>query len=389
MNRVRAALAANPLLVDAVIAVGLAALSLFAFVSGAPDVGPPGELTVALLLTESLPLVVRRRYPLAVMLVIVGATVVHIVTIPAGGELRSGLGMLVAVYTVAERLDRRTSLALTALTGLVIGFLIVQRAALPADLQGIIQTEVVLGVAWLVGDASRVRRLYTASLESQKALLEREREERDRLAVLEERERIARELHDAVTHHVSVVVIQAGGALRALDRRPEEARTALEAIDVTARQALTDMRRMIGILGEQEGQGPMPGLDRIGDLLEQVRAAGLAVELSIIGERRRLDPGVELSAYRIVQEALTNSLKHAGGGRARVSIHYAADALELSVEDERGTDAPPAVEPDHEGRGLLGMRERVAMFHGAFSAAATATGFRVTANLPIDGAPAS
>ena len=141
------------------------------------------------------------------------------------------------------------------------------------------------------------------------------------MAVVAERERIARELHDIVAHHVSVIVIQAGAALRAIDRRPEAARTAIEAVERTSREALADMRRMLGILGDgaptAEGAlAPMPGLDRLGQLVEEVRVAGLPVELSVQGERRPLDAGVELSAYRIVQEALTNVLKHARGARA-------------------------------------------------------------------------
>jgi signal transduction histidine kinase len=171
-----------------------------------------------------------------------------------------------------------------------------------------------------------------------------------------------------------------------IEMRPDEARVALEAIGATGRLALTDMRRMIGILGEPDASEPTPGLDRLDELLEQLRSAGLAVELVVEGEPRPLDPGLEVSAYRIVQEALTNSLKHARGGRARVRVRYLADALEIAVEDERGPGGPVAVEPPHEGRGLIGMRERVAMLRGTFLAHSTATGYLVTARLPIDGA---
>ena len=241
-------------------------------------------------------------------------------------------------------------------------------------------------VAWLLGDATRIRRLYAGTLEERAQRLERERDERAERAVREERERIARELHDVVTHHVSVIVIQAGGALRVIDRRPDEARTALEAIAGTGRLALTDMRRMLGILGEQEASDPTPGLDRLDELLEQLRSAGLAVELVVEGEPRPLDPGLEVSAYRIIQEALTNTLKHASGGRARVVVRYLTDALEIAIEDERGPGAPANLEPPHEGRGLIGMRERAAMLRGTLIAHPTATGFLVTAQLPIDGA---
>ena len=373
--------------VDVAIALGLAGLSLLALTSGASDVGAAGGATVVLLLLESLPLILRRRYPLEVMLVIVTATIVHIAILPEGQEILAGLGVLVAIYTIGERLDRRTSLGLAAVTGVVLGALLIGRGGLPAVLQSLIQTELIFGVAWLLGDASRIRRLYTDSLEEQKRLVERERDERARRAVSEERERIARELHDIVTHHVSVMVIQADGGLRAIERRPEETRKALGAIAATGRQALVDMRRMLGILGESETQDPMPGLDRLAELVDQVRSAGLEVELSVQGRARQLDPGLELSAYRIIQEGLTNSLKHSGG-RARVAVRYEASALEITIDDEGadgGAATPAMIESAHAGRGLVGMRERVAMFRGTFAAQPTAIGFRVTVRLPIDG----
>ena len=148
------------------------------------------------------------------------------------------------------------------------------------------------------------------------------------------------------------------------------------------------MRRMVGVLGEAQSQEPMPGLDLLDDLVAHVRSAGLAVELSIEGARRPLDPGLELSAYRIVQEALTNTLKHARGGRAQVVVAFEPGLLVISIDDERGTGPEPVVEADHEGRGLVGMRERVAMLRGTLVAQPTAAGFRVVASLPIEAAPA-
>lgn len=272
---------------------------------------------------------------------------------------------------------------------MIFAILLIGRGGIPAVLQSLIQTELILGVAWLVGDAARIRGLYAASIEEQNRLAEREREERTRRAILEERERIARELHDIVTHHVSVIVIQAGGGLRALARRPNDTQGALEAIATTGRQALTDMRRMLGMLGEAEAQEPMPGLDRLPELIEQVGSAGLAIESSIDGHPRVLDPGLELSAYRIIQESLTNSLKH-GAERARVTVRYEPELLAIAIEDVRGSDRVKVVEPSHVGRGLVGMRERVAMLRGTFAAGATTTGFQVTATFPTDDtAPAS
>ena len=372
--------------VDIAIAVGLAALSLLPILSGSVGLGSAAALTVALLLLESLPLIFRRRYPLAVMLVVVSATIVHIAIVPTGEALQAGLGILVAIYTIGERLDRATSLGLTALTAAIVAVLFIGRGG-PDALQSLIQTDLILFVAWLVGDASRIRRLYTENLVEQARLVDSEREERTRRAVLEERERIARELHDVVAHHVSVMVIQAGGGLSAIATRPDDAQSALQSIATTGRLALTDMRRMLGVLGEAETQEPMPGLDRLDDLVTQVRLAGLPVELSVQGERRRLDPGLELSAYRIVQEALTNSLKHARGGRAQVDVTFEPALLVISIDDERGTGPQPGVEPDHEGRGLVGMRERVAMLSGTLVTQPTKEGFRVVASLPLEASP--
>jgi signal transduction histidine kinase len=388
MTAVRRELSVRGLVVDALIAVGLTLLSLFAVIAGARDLGPDGPLNLLLLLLQTLPLALRRVIPIAVLVVVFGAIAIQITTVPVGADLRSSGGPLVALYTIGERVQRRWGIPLLVGVVVLMGAMMIPHAGLPTGLQGIIQTELFLVAGWYMGDLVRIRGLYTQSLEDRTALLEREREERARRAISEERERIARELHDAVTHHVSVIVIQAGGALRALESRTDEARQALHAIDATARQALTDMRRMLGILGENDADGPMPRLDRLGDLLEQVRAAGLSVELAIQGERRALDPGLELSAYRIIQEGLTNSLKHAGGGRARVTVRYAPSTLDISIDDERGPGAAPAIEPSHEGRGLVGMRERVAMFHGTFAAQPTGAGFRITATLPVEASAA-
>jgi signal transduction histidine kinase len=378
----RAVIAANPLVVDALIALGLTALSVLALVGGARDIGLPHPIIVTLLLMQTVPLVVRRRFPVAVLLVTLGATVGHVI-LAEGPQVRTSLGAFVAVFTVAERLDRRTSIGLAALTAVALAVFFVQRTLPSVPLQSLLQTELGVAVAWFLGNWSRIRHVYTEALHDRARLLERERAEEARRAIQEERRRIARELHDVVTHHVSVIVIQAGAALRWVGRRPDDVRSALEAIDATGRQALTDMRRMLGILGSDGASAPQPGLDRLGDLVEQVRAAGLVVELSVRGTPRSLDPGLEMSAYRIIQEGLTNSLKHAGG-RARVTVEYGPTALEISIDDERGEDMPEPVEPAHEGRGLLGMRERVALFRGHFAAQPTPLGFRVTAKLPLD-----
>ncbi len=388
IDQLRARLAANPVVVDAVIALGLTVMSIVAIVGGAQDAGSREPLSVGLLLLETLPLVARRRWPMGVLVVVVAATLAHASMADADGVSES-LGFLVAIFTVAERLDRRTSVVTTLVVGLIIGSLITVKGSFPSNLQGLFQTVLVTGLAGAIGDWARTRRLYASADRERIRLLEFEREELEHRAVQEERERIARELHDVVTHHVSVFVIQAGAGLTALDRRPDQARSALAAIARTARQALTDMRRMLGILGESGDDGddaraPMPGLDRLGELIEQVRAAGLPVELAIAGDRRPLDAGIELSAYRIVQEGLTNVLKHAEGGRAHVELDFGERTLDIVITDEGGTGRRDISDGSDGGHGLVGMRERAALFGGGFEAGPTPTGFRVRASLPTE-----
>jgi signal transduction histidine kinase len=387
-----------PWLVDATIALGLSALSLITVASGASGAGGSDPLSITLLLLETLPLIVRRRWPIPVLAVTLAATVAHAFLVE-GQIVNESLGALVALFTVAERYDRRVSVAAACIAAASFAAVIFTRAA-GADVAvtGFLSTMLAVVVVLALGDWSRTRRRYGAAIEENARLQEAEREDRSRRAVEAERERIARELHDIVTHHVSVIVIQAGAGLTALDRRPEGARSALEAIDRTGREALTDMRRMLGILGaprdaenattDDTTREPMPGLERLGRLIEEVRAAGLPVELSMEGERPPVDAGVELSAYRIVQEALTNALKHARGARARVRIAYEPRAIDIEVTDEGGSGRRDVGQGAGGGRGLIGMRERVALYAGEFEAAPTPTGFRVHARLPLDSQPA-
>ena len=387
----------NPLVVDGLIAVGLTALSLITVLGGARDIGQIEPLSITLLLLQTLPLVLRRRYPMPVLVVTAGATVAHAMF--ATEALNSSMGSLVALYTVADQYDRRRS-GLAALgVGIAIGVLIIGKAGLPAGLSGFIQSELSVLVVWLLGTWSRERRHYLGTVEERAMRAEREREERAERAVADERERIAREIHDVVTHHVSVIVIQAGAGLRALDRRPEDARAALTAIDSSGRQALAEMRRMLGILGRPteaspdataeggDALAPMPGLDRLGELIEHVRATGMTVELSIRGEPRPLDPGLELVAYRVIQEALTNSLKHARGARARVDVGYGPRTLDLLVTDNGGDGGDGTVVPAGQGHGLIGMRERVALFGGRIATGPTEGGYSVSVTLPLDPQP--
>jgi signal transduction histidine kinase len=214
-------------------------------------------------------------------------------------------------------------------------------------------------------------------------LAERERDLAAREAVVEERARIARELHDAIAHNVSMMVVQAGAERRVLDGDRGSTREVLETIERIGRGALTEMRRLVGMLRSDAAEplAPQPGLDDLPKLVAQVREAGLPVELRVDGERRELPVGIELSAYRIVQEALTNALKHAGEARAAVHVRFGANSLELEIADD---GAGRAADPAGGGHGLVGMRERVALYGGRFDAGRRASGgFSVRVLLPI------
>ena len=226
-------------------------------------------------------------------------------------------------------------------------------------------------------------RLGIQSRDRRADLAEREREVAAREAVVEERARIARELHDAIAHNVSMIVVQAGAERRVLDESQESTRDVLETVEAIGRNALTEMRRLVGMLrtDDESPLAPQPGLDDLPTLVGQVREAGLPVELCVEGEPRTLPVGLELSAYRIVQEALTNALKHAGDARASVVVRYRDDSLELEVLDD-GAGSHAAVASG--GHGLVGMRERVALYGGRFEAGRRpAGGFTVHVLLPI------
>lgn len=397
---IRARIGRNPLLVDSLIALGFTAVSLITIAGGAADFGRIEPVSLALILLQTLPLAFRRVAPVPVFIVTMTALIGQ--GLFAGTTFNSSLGALVALFTVAEQCDRRTGTVAAVAAAAAITALILVKVGVPAGLSGLVQSLLTVLVVWIVGTWAQERRRYIGTVEDRAERAEREREARAALAVVEERERIARELHDVVSHHVSVIVIQAGAALRALDRRPADARMAVEAIDASGRQAMTDMRRMLGILGRTPGSdtsadgmtataddalAPMPTLDRLGELLEQVRATGQRVELSVWNDVRPLDPGIELAAYRIVQEALTNTLKHAPQGHVSVAIRYEADALGIEVVDDGGQGRAAGSPLSHEGeagRGLIGMVERAAVFGGTLEAGRHGRGFRVAARLPLE-----
>jgi signal transduction histidine kinase len=282
--------------------------------------------------------------------------------------------------------------ALVTVTGLTLLLLVAGAIFAPVDITAdyFLNNLLVIATAWILGDNLRTRRAYTAELEARAARLEAEREAHAQAAAARERASIARELHDVVAHHVSVMAVQAGAARRVAASRPERAREALESIEGAARQALGELRRLLGVLRGGDGVAadalsPQPGLDELVALVEQTRAAGLSVDLVVEGdEQRPVQAAVGLSAYRIVQEALTNTIKHAGASRARVLVRYGAVDLDVRVEDD-GRGIVDHGELERGGHGLLGMRERVALFGGELRVGPRlGGGFRVQARLPRD-----
>jgi signal transduction histidine kinase len=395
ISRIRANLAANPLLVDTTIALGLTGVSLLTVLGGAEDIGGRDALSIALLLLQTLPLIVRRRWPIPVLVVTLAATTLHASLAPTEAGLTESLGSLVALFTVAEHYERRISIPAALVVLAAFGLLLVTKAGVPAVLSSLVQTELIVLVAWALGDWAQTRRRYGSAIAETARLEAATAEIRADRARQEERERIARELHDIVTHHVSVMVIQAGAAQTALERHPEQTRTALEAIERTGRAALVDMRRMLGILGQASadagdaGRQPMPDLQRLGALVDEVRAAGLPVELAIEGDAPALDAGVALTVYRVIQEALTNTLKHATGARATVHLRYTPEAVEVEVSDVGGHGQRDLGEAGSGGHGIVGMRERVAVFGGTLEAGPRTGGYAVTARLPLTPSDAS
>jgi signal transduction histidine kinase len=241
-------------------------------------------------------------------------------------------------------------------------------------------------VAWVAGYALRQRAEQAEAAEMRATLAEREREAAARIAVAEERTRIARELHDIVAHAMSVMVLQIGAVRHKLPQDREEDRDALGRVEQAGRTALTEMRRLLGAMrsnGDGVELGPQPGLDALDSLVDDVSRAGLPVRLHLDGQRLPLPRAIDLSAYRIVQEGLTNALKHARASHAEVTVRYRADELELEVADD---GKGPATTNGHgHGHGLIGIRERVNIYGGEMSAGATAKGgFVLSARLPVD-----
>ncbi|MGW0468669.1 sensor histidine kinase [Streptomyces sp. NPDC003027] len=396
MQRVYDFIRRHPTGVDSFWAAVLLGFSLLWVGSTYPAVEEPAAHGVVAALL-SLVVALRRRAPEKMLLLAVALGLAQL----AFGLMPfvADFAMLVIIYTVAAHDGPRWASRLALAGGLSAATLSQLRwpmegegSALAKVFFTVIMT-VPFALAWVLGDSLRTRRAYFAQLEERATRLEQEREAQSKVAVAAERARIARELHDVVAHNVSVMVVQADGAAYVMDASPEQAKQALETISSTGRQALAEMRRLLGILrtGEHEEAGeyvPQPDVQQIEDLVDQVRGAGLTVDFKVEGTPRPLPSGVELTAYRIVQEALTNTRKH-GGPEAGASVRlvYFDDGLGLLVEDDgRGatTEMYEDGGADGRGHGLIGMRERVGMVGGTLDAGPRpGGGFRISALLPL------
>lgn len=341
---------------------------------------------VGLALLQTVPLVWRRVAPVAVLAVTASAMFLFFLL----GYLPSfaSFGFLLALYTVAAHRERRISIA-AAVASAVVVLMLLGTGREAIELDTIFAEFLVVGAVWFIGDGLRVKRGQVTSLEDRATRLEREREEAAEKAVAEERRVIARELHDVVSHNVSVIVAQSAAAQRVFDSSLEEARAALRSIEDSGREALVEMRRLLGLLRTDDDrpqlQATQQGLDGIEALLSQVREAELPVELTVEGIPRPLPAGLDLSAFRIVQEALTNVLKHAGPASAAVVIRYGESSLDLQIIDDGwGSDVDDA-DPSRARYGHLGMRERAGLFRGQLRVGPRlGGGYEVAASLPLD-----
>jgi signal transduction histidine kinase len=305
------------------------------------------------------------------------------------GSLVALIPVALAVYAVVATSTTRAALAAVgaAVAAVEVG---VFTAAGGADAIVVLVAPALAAVGWLAGENVRARRGYEQGVVERAA--EREREQARR-AGAEERVRIARELHDVVAHAMSIIAVRSGVARMVLDVRPEEAREALGIIEGTSRQALAEMRLLVGVLrdadagGPQADRGPAPGLASLPGLVTHIGEAGVCVGLRVEGEPRPLPPGVDLSAYRIIQEALTNVVRHAAPATAELTVRYRPGEVVIDVTDNgrtRLTAPPPARAGEGPGHGIAGMRERVAVYGGELVAEPTASGFRVHARIPTE-----
>jgi signal transduction histidine kinase len=361
----------HPCAVDAAVALGLVALVLLEVLASDQDV--PLALAVPVALAMTVPFVWRRRFPVAVAMTVLGAFTVQGVAGDWDLEPQTELLAVAFAFWVLGT-SVPNPLALRAAAG-GLALLVIHE---PGD-------TIVMGP--LMAGVYAAGRLMRSRSELARAL-ERDRAEGERRAVLEERARIARELHDVVAHAISLMTVQAGAERLAIGAERQQTTEALNQIEVTGRQALAEMRRLLGMLrdpGEAVDLTPQPGLTQLPALAERVTRAGLAVELTIDGAPGPVSPGVDISTYRIVQEGLTNALKHAEAQRATVRVAFDGDRVEIEILDDGRSPSPPA---NGSGHGLSGMRERVALYDGTLDAGPRPQGgWALRVSLPREPAP--
>lgn len=389
---------AHPIAGDSLLAAMVAVFDLllliprYALAEEAPP-APRWFVAVPVIVAMVLPLVIRRRHPVwsAYLILLIG-TPHSLLQLGVG----SMIAALIALYTLVSYVGRRTALLYLAIHFVVAGIqLPLQYESSDEWVPGAIVMLSMLGASWALGEFVGARRAYQAEVEQRLALLETERDHQAQIAVAEERARIARELHDVVAHAVSVIVVHADGARYAVRTQPELAARAIETISSTGREALTELRRLLGVLRSDDGTGdeqrsPQPSAGSLAELAERVRSAGLPVRLEVTGDLEDLPTGVGLGIYRITQEALTNSLKHAGSGAtASVRVERFADRVELSVRDNGRQHAPTLADVSRingvsGGNGLIGMRERAHVYGGTLEVGPHPNGgWRVHATLPL------
>jgi len=364
-----------------------AAVGAFLVTMMTRSAGAGGEQPLLPLLVACAPVVVLRRWPLPVLGVL--TTAAGIVTALGGASFPIGILLGLALYFSVLKLPRPRSIMLAMVVAVALGATVAYSAVAvthPPLASEAVENFVPLAGAWFIADSVAARRRYQAGLAGQA--------ERERAAeVREERLRIAREMHDVVAHALAVITVQAGVGRCLAGKRPEEASSALESIEMIGRTAQDELRVVLGLLRDTEAEAaplaPAPRLVDIRELADTVRASGIAVELRVDGTDRQLSPSLELSIYRVMQEALTNIVKHAPGSRAVAELTISAAKVRLDVCDDGGpgtlrtTRAAPAA-----GHGIVGMRERIGAFGGWLVAGPVAAGgFRVTAEIPIEGAP--
>ncbi|MET0837815.1 MAG: histidine kinase [Marmoricola sp.] len=370
---------------DVVIGVGLCAMG-FVEVLGArigEDVvlGPTWLNLVTVMLT-TLPLCVRRRWPLAVAIVVSGAIAGRALVAEPLEIYPPALAGLVATYSVAAYAPFRQAVVgyVVALAGIAVAAATGTGGPASPD---VLPSAILLLTVWAIGLVVARRSSEVRGIAEQAEALDRRREEETRRAVEAERARIARDLHDSVAHSLAMIAIQAGGAVSVLERDPQRAAQSLRSIETTARNGLSEMRHLLHLVGEDDEQprGPQPGLEQIADLVAGAESAGLEVRLSTTGVETTVAPGVGLTAYRIVQEALTNAAKHSTGGRTTIALGWEPSSLTVDVTSH-GT--PTAGAPGG-GRGIVGMRERAQVVGGRLEAGTDPSGaFRVHAVLPTE-----